>query len=167
MQLFKDFGFDPTFFFAQIINFLIIAAIFKKFLYKPVLKVLADRKKTIEKGISDAAKAASDLEHAELKKQEIIKEATLASEKIIEDTKNVAAELKVKLEAAAKKDAEKIISDAHEQAEIEFKKASANAQDIALELSRKIVDKLITELFTKEEKEKIVARNVKRLEDLS
>lgn len=167
MQLFKEFGFEPTFFFAQIINFLIIAAIFKRFLYKPVLKTINDRKRAIEKGLSDAAKAAEDLERAEIRREEIIKEATVYSEKIIEDTKKAASELKEKLETAAHKDAEKIITDAKEQAEIEFKKASENAGNLALEISKKIVNKLISELFTKEEKAKIMARNVKRLENLS
>lgn len=167
MELFKDFGFEPTFFFAQIVNFLILAFVFQKFLYKPVLKILHDRKQTIEKGLTDAALAQKNLEEAEEKSEKIIREAALAAEKIIDETKNNAQSLKEELTATAKLEAEKIITDARDQADQQFKDAQKQAEGIALDLSKKIVDKIIGEIFTKEEKAKIISRNVKRLEQLS
>lgn len=163
MEILGNFGFEPTFFFAQIINFLILAFIFQRFLYKPVLKVLADRKKTIEKGLRDAEAASATLEKANEERDEIINNATLQAEKIIEETAKAADELKEASINSAAKEADKIIAQAVETAEIEFKKAQSNAQDIALQLSKNIVDKILSEIFTREEKTKILERNAKKL----
>ncbi len=167
MEILNNFGFEPTFFFAQIVNFLILAFVFKRFLYKPVLKMLADRRNQIEKGIADALNAQKQLEEAEAKHNKIIKEATLAAEKIIDETKASAEELRASLAASAKEESEKIILEAKSAADQQFKDAAEKAEDIALSLSKKIVDKVISDIFTKEEKAKIVSRNIKRLEQIS
>ncbi|HVT01255.1 MAG TPA: F0F1 ATP synthase subunit B, partial [Patescibacteria group bacterium] len=109
MELFKDFGFDPVFFTAQIINFLIIAFVFKKFLYKPVLKTLKDRQKEVKQGLIDAENAHKSLEEAENRKDQIIKKATEEAEKIIEETKISAEEMRAELNSVAKREAERII----------------------------------------------------------
>ena len=82
--LLKKSGFEPVFFVSQIVNFLILAFIFKKFLYKPVLKILQDRKRQIAKGIEDAEAAGIALVRANSEKDELIKTATLEAERIIE-----------------------------------------------------------------------------------
>ena len=51
MELLKDFGFDPILLTAQIINFLIVLVVLKKFMYKPVLDMLKKRENDIKKGI--------------------------------------------------------------------------------------------------------------------
>ena len=126
--------------------------------------MLNDRKKIIEKGLKDAEEATVALEKANEARDEILKEATFQAEKIIEETKKSAEDLKDSMTMAAKSESDKIITAAREAAEIEFTNARANAEDIALELSRNIVDKILGEIFTKEEKSKIIARNIKRLE---
>lgn len=166
MEILGNFGFEPTFFFAQVVNFLILAAVFQRFLYKPVLKLLNDRKKTIEKGLKDAEDAGVALEKANEKRDEIIKEATLSAEQIIEETRKNAEELRESLTTSAKEEADKIIQNAKETAEEEFKNAQKNAQDISLQLSKNIVDKILSEIFTKEEKAKIMARNIKKFQNL-
>lgn len=164
MEILKNFGFEPTFFVAQIINFLILAFIFKRYLYKPVLKMLHDREKKIAQGLKDAENSALTLEQAEARKDEIIKAATQEAEKIIDETKKNAEQLGKDLIAQTKSDAEKIISEAKTEAANEFENMKNDAQNLSLELARDIIDKVIGEMFTKEEKEKIIQRNIKKLE---
>lgn len=164
MQLFKDFGFEPTFFLAQVVNFLILAYIFKRFLYKPVLNALRTRKAAITRGLEEAEAARVALERAEAKKDEIIKAATLEAEKIIDETKKSSQALREDLTAQSKKEAEKIIAEAKTAAEIEFEKARVSAQDLSLDLSKKLLDKILSEIFTRDEREKIIKRNVRTFE---
>lgn len=164
MEIFKDFGFQPEFFVAQIINFLILAFIFKKYLYKPVLKVLKDRQTKIKQGIEDSEKAGIALATAEEQKDEILKRASQEAERIIESTRNEAQELKNSLMDRAKEDADRIIADGHEQAKIEFEKADAAAKIIALDLSKKVLERILDDLFTKDEKAKILKKNIQKLE---
>ncbi len=163
MELFKTFGFDPTFFVAQIINFLILAFIFKKFLYKPLLKLLKERAKTIEKGLADAQKAQLELEKANNRSEEILKKAAQDAEKILDETKKNAEEIRSELLESSKAESQKIIEQARLTAEQEFVKAQEKARDMSLDLSQKILDKVLGELFTKQEKEKILERNIKLL----
>lgn len=163
MEIFNNFGFEPVFFTAQIINFLILFFVFKKFLYKPLLKVLRDREKTIAQGLGDAEAAKKTLEGAGIQKDEVIKIATLEAEKIIAETKKNADVLREELMNAARQEADRVISDAKTMAEEEFEKAKGQVKDISLKISQKVLGKVLDELFTKQEKEKILSRNVKKL----
>ncbi len=166
MELLKNFGFEPVFFTAQIINFLILAFIFKKYLYKPILKILKDRERTIASGLEDARAAQAALEKANAQKDEIIKRATLEAEKIIDDIKKNAEKLRDELLARSKSDASRIINDAREQATLEMKRVEEEAKSMALDLSRKLTERILEELFTKREKEIIVERNITKIQKL-
>lgn len=163
MEILKNFGFEPVFFIAQIINFLILFVIFKKFLYQPILKILKDRQNSIAKGLEEAEAARKALDEASAQKDEIIKLAILEAEKIILETRKNAEGLREELIAAAKDAAERVINEAKEMADLEFQKAKGQAREISLELSRKVLERVLDELFTKQEKEKILERNIKKL----
>ena len=75
MEILNNFGFEPILFFAQIVNFLIIYLVLKKFLYKPLLKVLNDRKHKIEEGLKSAEESNRLLKETIDKEQEILKNA--------------------------------------------------------------------------------------------
>ena len=166
MQLFKDFGFEPTFFVAQIINFLILAFVFKKFLYKPVLSVLKKRQKQIAQGIEDAQKAAEELEKANEKHDKILKDASAEADKILAEAKADAESTRDKILSDAHANAEKIIAEARITGAAEREKMLSEAKDAAVMISRKMLERIVDDLFTKEEKEKIIARDIKKLENI-
>ena len=68
-------GFDWHVALANLVNFLIIFFVLKKFAFTPIQKMLRERREKIEKGISDAQKAEKNLSRANIEKEEIIKEA--------------------------------------------------------------------------------------------
>lgn len=163
MEILQNFGFEPVLFAAQIVNFLILAFIFKKYLYKPILKVLAERKAKITQSLEDAQKAKDALEEADAKRDEIIKKASTESQKIIEEAKTGAEELKNEILAKSRVDGEKIIKDAREQIDTEMQKAVSEVKSMAIDLSQKVLERALSELFTKGEKEKILKRNITSL----
>ncbi len=165
MEILNNFGFQPTLFIAQIVNFLILAYVFKRFLYKPILKTLKDRQKTIKKGIEDAEAAAKDREEAEVKKEEVLTEAAKEAEKIIEETKKTASELKEEILSSAKKEAEKIIESAKTTADLQLSDMEKRAKKASLDNSMVILEKALSSMLTKDEKEKILARSVKSLKE--
>ena len=77
--LLEKLGLEPHILLAQIINFLILIFVLRRFLYKPLIKFLDKRKDIIEKGLNDAQKA----------KEELSKIQTIKEEKIIEVSKKV------------------------------------------------------------------------------
>ncbi|MGE5041751.1 MAG: F0F1 ATP synthase subunit B [Candidatus Levyibacteriota bacterium] len=166
MEILQNFGFQPTLFIAQIVNFLILAYVFKRFLYKPILKTLKERQKTIAKGLSDAEDAAREKELALSKKEEVLNEAAKEAEKIIDSTKKSAEDLKEEILSEAKKEAEKIITSAKEQADIQMESMEKRAKQASLDNSMAILEKALSSLFTKEERSKILSRSVKELKDI-
>lgn len=164
MELFKDFGFEPIFFTAQIINFLILAFIFKKFLYQPILKLLKEREEKISKGLADAQKAILVLEDAGVKRDKIIKNAVLEAEKIVKETKISSEEIRIDLYQKSKQQADKLMNEARQLMETEHEKLLIQAQDISVDLAKRVLDRVLSDIFTKQEKEKILQRNIKLLE---
>ena len=54
MEIINNFGLDPLLLGAQIVNFLIIFFILKRFAYKPVLDILKKREDSIKEGLRQA-----------------------------------------------------------------------------------------------------------------
>src|SRR3989344_8342526 len=88
MEIIKNFGVDPVLLVAQIVNFLVILFILKKYLYKPILDILNKRQNAVEEGIRNAEDARIKLEKAVIEEKNILKEAQAAAKKIIEDARD-------------------------------------------------------------------------------
>lgn len=166
MEILNNFGFEPILFLAQVINFLILAFIFKKFLYKPILKTLKNRKDVIAKGIENAEKAALELAHAEAKKDEIIKSASREADEILKSTKIGAEELRSKILDETKSESEKIIASARNQANMLMEDVEKRAKKASLNNSMAILEKALEQMFTKDEREKVFSRTVKILKEV-
>lgn len=165
MEIFNQFGFDPKLFVAQIINFLILAFIFKRFLYKPLLKMLKERNERIDQGLTNAERAEKALESAEKEREEIIKKASLEAEKILDQTEKNAESMRLEMLATTKTEAEKIITEAKKAAQVEFEKLEKEARNMSLSISEKMLRQILKDMFTKEEQEKIIQRNMKEIQD--
>jgi F-type H+-transporting ATPase subunit b len=94
MKIFEAFGIDYRILIAQLVNFGILVFVLWKFAYKPMFKMLEDRRKKIEDGIENAAKAEKRLEGIEKKEKEVLKEAKLEAAKILENAKVMAEDIR-------------------------------------------------------------------------
>jgi len=163
MEIFKEFGFDPVMLGAQIINFLIIFYILKRFLYKPVLEMLKKRKDDIEKGVKDAEEGRLTLEKALDEEKKILRKAQEQSKKIIDDASNQAILISNDIEQNSRKQAEKILNDAKLQIMQEAKEAEKRlAQDVS-KLSIEFLTTSLKEIFGEKEKKLIIEKTIKRL----
>jgi F-type H+-transporting ATPase subunit b len=88
-ELLGKLGIDWRLLIAQIVNFGILFLVLRHFLYRPVLKFLAERQERIAKGIADAALAAERLRGVELERQEVLHRAEVERQGVLE---RVAAE---------------------------------------------------------------------------
>ena len=79
MDMLDEFGFNPTLFVAQIINFVIIFFMLKKLLYKPVTDIIAKRDKEIRKGVKDKEEAELLMQKTQEKETEILQKAQKTS----------------------------------------------------------------------------------------
>ncbi len=112
----EKFGLNLPQFIAQVISFLIVAALLYKFAYKPILLMLEERRKRIAESLENAEKIKIELAKTEVARQEILAKANSEANKLIEEARAVASKLQ---EAEARKaiaTAEQIIKKAQEAA---------------------------------------------------
>lgn len=165
MEIFNLLGLEPKLFIAQIVNFIILFFILKLFLYKPVLQMLEERNKKIKQGLDDAENAKKTLISADNEKIGILKDAKLNADKILENTKISAELFKQKTSEDAKKQAADIVENAKKLAKDEFDKANRQVGEISVDISKKIVAKILSEIFTEEEKNAVLAKAVNKIEN--
>jgi F-type H+-transporting ATPase subunit b len=146
---------------AQVINFLILVWLLKRFLYKPILKAIDEREKKIAGQIKDAddKKAVAVKEQADFKKRnddfdaqkkalmdKAVADANAQRDKLLEDAKNAANTLRDKLEKAEK---EKLVADALESESKTQKQVFAITKKALKEMASSSLDEQSVNTFIK------------------
>ena len=108
MELIHALGIDGRLILAQVVNFAILLFVLGKFVYKPVIAMLDERREGIKRALDREEMAASKLASAETDKEAILKEARAESMRIIEAAREDGEELKKKLTATAKEEITKL-----------------------------------------------------------
>jgi F-type H+-transporting ATPase subunit b len=86
---------------AQIINFLILVALLKRFLYGPIIRAMERREKEIASGLDEAAKKAAEAEQEGLHYRALVREMADAREKMLAQTREEAEALRRDLKQKA------------------------------------------------------------------
>lgn len=163
MEILNQFGFDIKLFAAQIVNFLVIAFVFKRFLYKPLLEILEKRKSTIKKGLLDAEKAQKALEEAEERKDAIISKAGIEADRIINEAKNQAESIREGMLEETKKEINAMMEATVTQIQLEKENFKKEAKNMSLEIARQVLNSTLSSLFDNKEKEIIVKKSISKI----
>lgn len=121
--LLSTFGIDWHLLFANIVNFVILAALLTWLLYKPVMKAVTERERVVAKGVEDAEEAAKRLRDADAAARERMNAAETQATGIVETARRAAGDEKAKIVGDAEARAAHIAADA----ELRAKEASAKA----------------------------------------
>lgn len=156
MEILHNFGFDPKLFAAQIVNFLLILAVMRKFFYKPLLDMLKKRQKLIEEGVEKANAAQELFEKTAEKEKIILKKAQDEAKKMIAEVKTQRDSLLKAAELDAKKQADAIIKEAREHIAYEAKETEKRLATHIAELSVGILQKSLAGVFSKKEQDVIL-----------
>lgn len=119
-------GIYPFALVAQIINFLILFFLLSKFLYKPLLKMIDERKRKISEGLENSKKIKEEIEQLEEKRLEKTEAVKKEATEIIQRAENAADKLRRETLEKAKKDALAIRKQAMLDFEEEKKKMLAD-----------------------------------------
>ena len=166
MEIIKNFGVNPILLAAQIVNFLIIFFILKKFLYKPVLELLKKRQEMIKEGIEQAEESRIKLEKVVVEEKNILRTAQLQAKKLIEDAREESAELTLRMAENAKKQTEKILQDAKEQIARESLETEKRLAVSTSKLAVSFLEKALGEFFSAKEQEEVVSNALKKIKKI-
>jgi F-type H+-transporting ATPase subunit b len=90
-EIARTFGVDWSHLIAQIISFSIVCILLQRFAYKPVLKMLEQRRQQITQGQANAEQIKAELARTEERRKEILDQANVQASKLIEEGRAAAA----------------------------------------------------------------------------
>ncbi len=131
------FGFDLKMFLSQVVSFVIVALLLRKFAYKPILAVLEKRREQIAEAQLNSEKIKQQLAEAEQRYQEILAKANAQAQKMIDEARDSAGHVAERKEQEAIAAAEQIVAKAHEATQLERERTMT---DLKRELGRLVVD---------------------------
>ena len=115
-QIANTFGVDWPHLVAQIISFSIVCVLLHRYAYKPVLRMLEERRQQIADGIADREKIRVELSRAEDERRHIMQRADNKATQIVEEAHASAARLLEKEMQKAVSAAEQVIAKSREAA---------------------------------------------------
>ena len=130
------------------LNFILFFVLMWTFAFKPVSKMLADRKDRIEQGLKDAEQARHDRESAESERVATLAEARRESNEILARAQRVSQETRDADIAATRTELERMRERAAAEIEAEKQRAlqelRAEVADLALEAAGRVVGETMT-----------------------
>ncbi|MDD5651902.1 MAG: F0F1 ATP synthase subunit B [Candidatus Moranbacteria bacterium] len=158
MELLENLGINGKILLAQVVNFFILFWILKKFAYKPVLNLLEERSKKIEKGLKDAEAARKKLEETEIESKKILSDARKHSREIIKEAEIRAETSKREIAEETKHKVDKMISDAKKKIEEEKDKMVVEVKNEVADLVSLATEKVLEKKADSEDDKKIIKK---------
>lgn len=150
---------------AQIINFLILVAILTKVAYKPLLKILDERKRKIADSIEFAEKERAAAEQLKAEYQQQLALARAEAQNIVEKAARLAEQTKEEILAQARAEHAKMLKAAQEEIDRERAKALSDLRGEVAALSIAAASKIIAKNIDAETNSKLVADFIDKLDD--
>jgi len=162
----ESLGFEFPKFLWQLVNFLILLFILKKFAYKPMLNMLDERKKSIEDAINNAETAKNEAEKLRKEYESRLAEAKQEAQEVIAKATKLGEEMKKEIITNAQNEANKAIQRAQEEIAIEKDQAIAALRDEVATLAVMAAGKVLGKTISVEDHKKLVNDFVAEVGDL-
>lgn len=138
------------------INFVIFFLLIWTFAFKPVSKMLADRRDRIEQGLKDAEQARRDRENAEAERVASLAEARKEANDILTRAQRVAQETRDADIAATREELDRMRERATGEIEAEKQRAIAELRGEVADLALAAASRVVGESMTDERQRKLV-----------
>jgi F-type H+-transporting ATPase subunit b len=162
-EIATTFGVDWPHLVAQIISFCIVCLLLHRFAYKPVLKMLEQRRQQIAQGLADTQTIKAELAQTETQRHEILLQANGQATKLIEEARAAATRVQERETQKAIAAAEQIIAKSREAAEQEHARMLA---ELKRDVGRLVVQTTATvtgKILTAEDQRRMAEETVKQL----
>ena len=146
-------------------NLIILFLIIKKFLYKPVLKMLDKRQADIDERIKSADEAKANALRDETYWKEKLESADFEAEDIIKKASDTAKWRSERIIEEAKERADGIISDAQTEAKLELKKAEEGIKNEIVQVSHTIAEKMLSREINIDDHKDIIDSVIEKIGD--
>ncbi|WP_075983184.1 F0F1 ATP synthase subunit B [Bacillus massilinigeriensis] len=140
----------------QLLVFLVLLALLKKFAWGPLMGIMKQREEHIANEINEAEQSRLEVQKVLDQQQELLKEARLEAQNLIEGAKKQGDVQRDEIVALARTEAERIKESAKLEIEQQKEKAVAAIREQVASLSVLIASKVIEKELTVEDQEKLI-----------
>ena len=152
-KLINEFSFGL--FFWQLLIFVGLILILKKFAWKPILDTLNERENSIKESLESAQKAKDEFSKIKADNEKILSNAKKERDFIISDAKKTGREIIEDSKSVAKSESEKIIENAREsiaqEKDLILKDLKSQVVDLSVEIASKILKKELNDIQKQDE----------------
>ncbi|HPE83874.1 MAG TPA: F0F1 ATP synthase subunit B [Aequorivita sp.] len=154
-KLVNDFSFGL--FFWQIIIFVLLLILLRKYAWKPILNAVNDREEGIKNALDSAEKAKLEMQNLQADNEKLLQEARSEREVMLKEAREIKAKMIADAKEEAKGEADKMVANAQAAIESEKKSAIAELKQQVASLSLEIAEKVVKhELSDKDKQLKLV-----------
>jgi F-type H+-transporting ATPase subunit b len=147
----------------QLVMFLILLALLRKYAYGPLMNVMKQREEYIAKEISAAEKNHEEAKKLAEEQRELLKKSRQEAQNIIENAKKLAEEQKEEIIKAARQEAERIKESALKEIAQEKEQAVNALREQVASLSVLIASKVIEKELNEQDQEKLINEYIKEV----
>lgn len=156
-------GIQPLSLIAQVVNFLILLFLLSKFLYKPILKVLDERKRKIQQGLERAKQMEEERAKFEAVQAEKVEKTKQATAALIQEAEKTAQEMKRKAVEEAEKEAMEIKKQARIDLEEERERIIAEVRKQAAWLVLTTTKQVLKESLSEKRQRELIKEVLKEM----
>jgi F-type H+-transporting ATPase subunit b len=146
----------------QIVAFGLLVYLLRRFLYRPVLKMLDERRRRIEQSMADAQTAAEKAAAAQVEFERRLAEARKEAQTVLAQANEMSAKMRDDILQTARQEAREMVDKARQEIEADRARSMAQLEkevaDLAISVSEKVLGesldnnmqrRLINEFLTK------------------
>lgn len=167
MEILTNFGIQPILLLAQIVNFLIILFLLKKFFYKPIVGALEDRKKKIAESLKNAQTIEENLAKTEEKTAKILEEARASAQDIISVAHQEAQRITDLTVTESRKLTQEAQITAKAQIESQREAMRQELKKEILNLVVEVVQKVLARTITSRERRQLTSKSIPEISRLT
>ena len=162
-EIARTFGVDWPHLLAQMISFAIVCILLQRFAYKPVLKMLEERRRQIALGQANAEQIKAELARTEEQRREVLDQANTQAGKLIEEARAAAARVQEQETQKAIAAAEQIMVRAHEAAAQDRTRMLAELKSEFGRLVVRTTANVTGKILTAEDQERLAEETARQL----
>lgn len=163
MDFLDKLGIDYRLIIAQVVNFAILLFVLHRFAYKPILKVLAERRERIERSQKDAAALEERISKGEEERRERLNQAQQEADLIVSEARQQAETMREKMLEAAKAEVSAAMLEAASEARELKERALAEARVEVAGLVVDATEKILGEKLTEKRDRDFIERTIHEL----
>jgi F-type H+-transporting ATPase subunit b len=142
------------------ITFVLLLMLLGKFAWKPILAAIKTREKGIEDALASAESALKDMRELKSNNEKILAEARAERDNLLKEARDTKDAIIAEAKAKSQSEADRIMSSAREQINIEKNAAVAELKNQVATLSIEIAEKILRSELSSDEKQKTLVNNL-------